>query len=210
MQPVPYPYRKFRVFTWDRVLIYGGLSLLTVALVAKALHYGLTHDGIRLEAGIAMGLAVVGIVGLSSYLFAIRYSFKRAISFYTFQGVGVIFWDRPPHPQPERAMVDLQRVLEDEIARWSGWKSAPGAEQKIRAYMAEGFLTFRGKPISWNGIENFALGLQSGNNMEVTWRADDSWPAALSIVRHEAGHVCLTALGVEGEEAQHRLMDAKP
>src|SRR5260221_14436536 len=78
------PVNKFKVFTWDRILLYLlPPSLLLVALVAA-----IVHGTTPLIGYVILSVVTVAWFAMSSVLFTDRYRFSKQIKGYTQMGTG--------------------------------------------------------------------------------------------------------------------------
>lgn len=188
--------------SWPWVLIL----LLVLAATGQALHYGLEH-GID-----KTGFAVLGIVD-ATFLFIIGLR-------YILRGVWVENWNNAYQTDVGMAVMpvsgvklnvsysDINNALIDAINFWDAKALAgepylpPTTKTKVaNDYLGHAFIggtmTIDNKPIV-AGSQSFyikALGLTSGNNIAID--NEKGVETTLNLIRHEASHVCLSALGID-------------
>lgn len=199
---------RFRVFTSANVAIYGvgGLGVAIGLTLVNALVPGIDPVGRAVFGVVAVAFAVIPTV---YFALRMRYAeaFDRDLIGYTSQGVAVL-------ADVGRVDVDDAVPLVEADVRWTIAFWAP--EGKTQAFasilwlFADGAtLRFVPDVIEWAGnapipgVTRRAVGLTRRNQMGVWWPKGEPYPSAR--VRHEAAHVCLTALGVPPEQ-HHAVM----
>lgn len=186
--------RQFRVFTWDRVLIYGGLCALFTGLILWALaskHFALPPQGY-----IVYGVVLSTVYAIVWVYFRTRVLFKRSIAGYTSQGTAV----RPGSLTP-RLPLGWQRQIDDTIEsaiQFWACRNSTKAKQ-IRAAFVGSYVNFEPNKLEFKdlqGFTRFAVGLQCDKYLIITWSTDMPWRTALNIIRHEAGHLAMSAAAI--------------
>jgi hypothetical protein len=203
--------RRFRAFSFDRVLTYGGICGLSTWAFAQAVAFNKGH--LPTGAWVAGLAALVCFWGISVKLFWLRWRFERAISFYTAQGVAVVLGSAEAK---SRWRSEHRYALSAEIGKaMDFWISRyPLDEGRIRRYFNGATLRFEDDLIVYHGQgpeagkRKLAYGLTVGTDMGVRWAPDDTLDTVLSLVRHEAGHVALNAVGITDEAKAHETFVA--
>lgn len=152
-------------------------------------------------------VAGVGIVFLAMLIaaWALRYVGKP--NYDTSQNVDVFLQETISWTSTMKGFQGgVNQAIENALVRWGEWGGKP---EVVRAYMGKGQLHFVSYVMD-DGVGGHARGLTSGNYMSVTCRkppSPEDLGTVMSLVEHEAGHVCLNALHVP-EAQQHAIMDA--
>lgn len=205
---------RFRVFTPTNVAIYGvgGLGGAIGLTLVNALVPGIEPVGRAI-----FGVAAVAFAVIPTVYFALRMryaeAFDRDLIGYTSQGVAVLAdVDRA---DVDECVLDVEADIAWTIDFWIGRRgmgfATPSGDVKamLALFAGGGTLRFVPEVIEWAGnapipgVTRRAVGLTRGNQMGVWWAKGEPYPSAR--VRHEAAHVCLTALGVPPEQ-HHAVM----
>ena len=186
----------FKVFTWDRVLIYGGMFTACVLASIKAFTFNAT---LPLVAS-ALLIAVPAVFGaLGAYLFFLRWQWAKSISFYTAEGVAVRKGDRKNKVEDIRAAVT--RTMNFWIKRY------PEEAKGIRAEFDGAVLNFVDTefieyqtltPIGWTTLK--AVGLTDGKVVTIRWRTSEDWSRVEALIEHEFSHIALNGAGFVGDQ----------
>lgn len=204
---------KFKVFTWDRILLYILPPVLLVVALVAALIHGTTP---------AVGLIILGIVilvwsAMSSVEFYLRNKFAEEIQAYTPDGTGII----PGYvttPDINQLVKDIGDAELEVINFWSGKLIKPIST--FIDYINGGFISFTKTPIDLTdhsptgplvistGLSRWAAGVTYGNSCCIQYSGELSgWSQSLKCIRHEAGHKCLSAVGMGlTSDEQHVIM----
>ena len=194
--------RRFRPFSWDRVVIYGGSALACAGLCARAVAYN--RADLSLGQWIAMLAATAGFVAGAAMMFASRVWYAREITFYTAQGVRVVMKHAAAWATDDRRRA-IERTIADAMAFWIS--QYPHRASAIVDFFNGATLTFTQDLLVYHArgpdgqrVKRLANGLTSYNWMGVRWDLEANFSHALSLVKHEASHVALNAVGVASGE----------
>lgn len=191
---------SYTAIGWQRWLIYGGISLAGIVAAIVGLVVADDFPG-RITVVVAAGAFVV----ITCRLFGPRIAYGKGIAWYTSQGLAVL-----PNGAPIRAD-SLNRAVEASCDWWSG--KYPEHEQSIRDYLSGGEVKVlvQDTPLVDHRYGIRARGLTSGNSTVILWQPQDQGKDFLALVRHEIGHMCLSAMGVAQEHHHERMrMDGCP
>lgn len=204
---------KFKVFTWDRVLLYILPPVLLVIALVAALVHGTTPT---------VGLIILGAVilvwsAMSSVEFYLRNGFAKEIQAYTPDGTGII----PGYvttPDINQLVKDIGDAELEVINFWSGKLIKPIST--FIDYINGGFISFTKTPIDLTqhpptgplvvspGLSRWAAGITTGNSCCVQYSGNLSdWSQTVKCIKHEAAHKCLNAAGQGWDsDSQHAIM----
>lgn len=209
--------KKFKVFTIDRFLIYGGVNLFGLGLIITALirNYVVTSTGIPVPGLIAMTGMLACFVIPTVILFKMRQRFANTIKAYTQDGTGIVP-DYIVEPNLPTLVRDVEMAELEVVNFWAG-KLNKGIFTFLD-YLNGGMLGFTknridllqhpptGPMIVDQGFKRWAVGKTSGNWSCVQYSGELSdWPRAVSCIKHETAHKCLTAAGIN-DTRHHELM----
>lgn len=209
--------KKFKIFTWDRLLIYGGICALFLVLFGAAVNHNYiqTDHGIPVPGWIALVTATLGALTCSGMVFKSRWDFSKQITGYSDSGV-VIMASNLPATSYAQVEAWTEAVIKDDVAFFSNTFPNPTdvAAKMVDAFNGE-YLTFSLKPIPMdaktsaaNGtLAQFAVGMTTDGTVCVWWDVanEDFVTKVVPRLRHEFGHVCLNAAGVPAS-GQHLYM----
>lgn len=210
---------KFKVFTYDRILIYlGACFTFPLACFAQAVRYNYFshHNGLPIGAWIAMAGALA-CFALGDYrLFWDRYVFKKQITGYTTDGIAVFM---PTYKNALPAFPDMCTQLEaatKEVVDF--WEIRyPNSGNAMQDLVNGSMLGFTSQVINLlahptfptvvlpTGFKQFAVGITDGNSMLVMAQPTETIDLVLPRFKHEMGHVCLNAANVP-QDQQHPIM----
>jgi|ERR1700690_680136 len=212
---------KFKVFTWDRILIYLGLCgalPLLAALQAVRFNY-FTHNGhIPLPGWLAMIGALLGFALGDVMLFRARKAFADQITGYSDSGVGVLMptWIVNP-PAFEQVVKDIDTASAFVVNFWQ--KYYPNTSEAMENYINGSILGFVQTPIDLtvhapgsqlilpSGFQRWAVGATSGSWMAVMWKPGEDWTTVvLPRVYHELSHVAMNGAGLPEDATQDTIM----
>jgi hypothetical protein len=201
---------KFRVFTWDRILIYlgaCGLFPLLACLQAFRFNYLEHTQGIPLPGWLAMIGALLGFALGDTMLFKTRNDFKKQITGYSDTGVGVLMPSWPTAlPAFETVVKDIDAATAEIVSFWQ--RIYPNTSDKMEAYVNGSILGFTSQVIDLtvhapgaqliipNGFKRWAVGATSGQYMAVMWLIGETWPTVLNRVKHELSHVTMNSISI--------------
>lgn len=199
----------YKVFTRDRVLIYILPLVIFTALVGKAIAHG--PKQFTVPAILVFSLTWFAWAAIASFVFVLRWRFKKSISFVTKQGTSVILGKRSD--AETWCVLPIENKLQEVINFWVYHKLHDDSSLLDKRFSAA-FIIFTDKPIVQHGNPMYGIvtrkvkGLTFGNHMGIYWPPEAIFPEILALVRHEAGHVVVNMLHPKlTQDEQHRLMD---
>lgn len=205
--------RKYVAVGWERLLIYGGiLGMFLAALIAV-----FVKSGVPWQFRLITCLSTAATFMIEERLLAVRLDYEKLIAWYTVQGAAVLpgalkDWLAQRKTKLEQSIQssldwwakqsgrDLSEVFNgfvfDIVSSDAALKDAQTGET------ARGF-TYSDKTVLWYpespvGVGEYLKGY-AGREVEELF---------FDIVKHEAGHRCLDALGIPVEQ-QHQYMRDK-
>jgi len=191
---------RFKVFTWDRLAIYGGMVLATTLASIKAFTFNAALPFIASALLVVVPLCMAAIAGI---LFYLRWKWASKISFTTIEGVMVMDGGHGEH----------NGDICDAIARTRGFWIAkfPDKADDIKKYFEGSSLTFVDAefveyqaPSTTGWSTQKAVGLTQGQMVTVTWRKSDPWSRVEALIEHEFSHVALN--GANYVDDHHKKM----
>jgi hypothetical protein len=200
---------KFKVFTWDRILLY----ILPPVLLAVALLMALVNGTTPLVGYILLTITIAAWSFMSFMLFDSRYDFAKQIATYTTDGTGLV----PSYfTITDQQLADINAAQTEVVNFWcSKLLKSPST---FIDYMNGGMLTFTKNkidmtqhaptgPLAYAPVSKWAIGATQGNWSTVTYSGNEAdWETTLKAIKHEFGHVCLNAAGYEPLMDQHPIM----
>jgi hypothetical protein len=211
--------REFKVFTWDRILIYLGICFafpLTVFTQAIRYNYFEHHNGLPVGAWAAM-IGALGGFSLGVFmLFWDRYQFKKGIEGYTTDGLMVM---KPTYtndlPVFEQMATDLEAATKEVVDFWEirypKWGNnmldningaCLGFTSQVIDLLAHPDFPTTNLPSTF---KRFAVGITQLDSMLVMAQPTEAWSAVLPRIKHELGHIVLSAAYVPPDD-QHPIM----
>lgn len=199
---------KFKVFTWDRILIYLGLcGALPLLACLQAVHFN--HGHIPLGGWLAMSGALAGFIFGDVMFFKAREDFKKQITGYSDSGVGVLMpsWINNA-PSFDQIVKDLDTKTAFVVSFWQTYY--PNSSVTMQNYINGSLLGFSATPIDMtvhpadtqliipSGFQRWAVGATEGSSMCSMWKVGEDWTKdVLPRVVHELSHVALNSIAVE-------------
>lgn len=203
---------------WPWWLITAFLS----SVVGWALYYNYAITGTGID---ARGLVtVLGVYACFVALVAIRYSRRWKLvnewnsAFHTQQGMAIVPTDSEVKGRlgalcGDSIYGDMDKAIADSIEFWLRWdrkknpQSSTTLEHIVKVF-EWGTLEIVSNPITSPTISYKMAGWQSANQIKVVFDGVriPTTAVLLNLIRHEAGHVCLQALGVP-DSTHHQLFN---
>lgn len=101
----------------------------------------------------------------------------------------------------------LEGLVRDEIAFWVSRATSGAAVSRVATAMLGGSITFVDKPFRMREQPGEYAGAANGNNVTVVWMKGEDFDEVAPRLKHELGHVLLTATrGYEDEALDHMVL----
>ena len=182
---------KFRVWTFDRSVIYGAFVAAFSAAFAAALVVG---D----RAGIVVSLiAWIAALAIVARLYQSRLEVADRIRWTTRAGIQFLPASGVAHRWNDEVAAILESSTEIEIGHWD--RLYPGVRRKLQN-MPDGVMVYV-RPVSISLSGRLYHGIQNGNQLIVEWLGHQEVSVLSAIVRHELAHLLLDLAGVP--QVQH-------
>jgi hypothetical protein len=200
--------KKYSIASWY-LLPYYAITLLVLVLTGLAIGYNYKSH-LPWFAWVILGVCAAGFASLSFVATYGRWRYKKSILFYTSQGVAVMtdstLRDKGPIIEALKLQQDnVDKAIGEVISFWSLYFNDLVT---VKEFFNGASLIFTAKTIDFTGYYHgfffrSAAGLTQDKTMLVLYRANLDY--FLDLIKHEASHVCLNALGVKSD--QHGVFD---
>ncbi len=187
--------KRFQVFTPGHI-VYAVICAAALAAIVPAIAAG-DKIGIAISA-----LVAVAANGITAWLLVQRWRYARAIVAYTKQGVAIIPSSHERWSAEHTAQVE--ETVEAAILFWCA--EYPKQTAAMRSGFDGGSLVISDHVLVNPANQVKAVGLASGKHMRVWWALGEDFRMCLLRLKHEAGHVALSSMGIHDEGESHRIM----
>lgn len=191
----------FKVFTWDRILIYGGILLATLLLSS----YMIFILPSPIHSKIVIGTLFLSVSLIIFRYFYTRYKFKKSIVYTTALGINIRQYKSNSSMAP-----GLSKIVDDTNRCFNWWANRyPATAKKFRKYI-NGFIVtvYHDEELVINGKDKNARGILQGTSIIALKTKDTDWDNVANIIGHELSHAFLFVLGdgFKTNEEQHKTM----